>query len=74
MGSPSSEPYAAAKRVESVTLRQPSRRISVELDISEKTVKIHRARVMEKMQADSLPELVVLTQWAGLYTTKDLYE
>lgn len=31
-----------------------------DLGISEKTVKIHRARVMEKMQAASMPELVRL--------------
>lgn len=31
-----------------------------DLGISEKTVKIHRARVMEKMQAGSMPELVRL--------------
>jgi FixJ family two-component response regulator len=32
--------------------------IAIELDISPRTVEIHRARVMEKMQVKSLPELV----------------
>jgi len=36
----------------------PNKLTADALDISEKTVKIHRARVMEKMQADSLPSLV----------------
>ncbi len=33
--------------------------------MSEKTVKVHRARVMQKMEADSLAELVRLAQRAG---------
>lgn len=37
---------------------KPNKQIGVELFISEKTVKIHRGRVMEKMCADSLPALV----------------
>ena len=36
-----------------------------ELGMSEKTVKVHRARVMQKMEADSLAELVRLAQRAG---------
>ncbi len=36
----------------------PNKKIGSELFISEKTVKIHRSRVMEKMCADSLPALV----------------
>lgn len=42
--------------------------------ISEKTVKIHRARVMEKMQAKSLPQLVIMAQSAGICTPKALSE
>lgn len=41
--------------------------IAAELGISEKTVKVHRGRVMEKMQADSLPELVRLAEQVGIY-------
>ncbi len=36
------------------------------LKITEKTVKAHRARVMEKMGADSLAQLVRLTEKAGI--------
>ena len=36
------------------------------LGISEKTVKVHRARVMEKMQADSLAELVRIAEKLGM--------
>jgi len=50
-----------------VVTGKANKEIAAELGISEKTVKIHRARVMEKMQADSLPELVVLAQRAGLF-------
>jgi FixJ family two-component response regulator len=37
-----------------------NKQIAAELGIAEKTVKIHRARVMEKMGATSVPELVRL--------------
>jgi len=39
---------------------EPNKRIAVELCISEKTVKVHRHRVMEKMEAASLADLVRL--------------
>jgi len=35
-----------------------NKQIAAELQLSEITVKIHRGKVMRKMQADSLPELV----------------
>jgi FixJ family two-component response regulator len=43
-----------------------NREIAVTLGTSLKTVKVHRARVMEKMQAPSLPELVRLAHFLGL--------
>lgn len=39
-----------------------NKEIAYELDITEKTVKVHRARVMQKMQAESLAELVRLAE------------
>jgi FixJ family two-component response regulator len=40
----------------------PNKRIGIELGVSEKTVKIHRGRVMEKMQAPSVADLVLIAQ------------
>ncbi|MFL7905272.1 response regulator transcription factor [Azospirillum argentinense] len=40
--------------------------IAFELSISPRTVEIHRARVMEKMRADSLPSLVRMALAAGI--------
>ena len=39
-----------------------NKQIARELGITEKTVKVHRARVMSKMKADSLAELVLLNR------------
>ena len=39
---------------------------AIKLKIVEKTVKVHRARVMEKMRAGSLAELVRLADEAGI--------
>lgn len=41
-----------------VTEGMSNKEIAWKLDLSEPTVKIHRSRVMQKMQAGSLPELV----------------
>jgi FixJ family two-component response regulator len=43
-----------------------NKQIAWELDIAEKTVKVHRGRVMEKMQVDSVAELVRLAEEAGI--------
>jgi FixJ family two-component response regulator len=43
-----------------------NKQIAATLGIVEKTVKVHRARVMEKMRAGSLPELVRLADQAGI--------
>jgi FixJ family two-component response regulator len=45
---------------------QPNKQIAVDLGTVEKTIKVHRARVMEKMNARSLAELVTLAQRAGI--------
>ncbi len=42
-----------------------NKQVAAELGMSEKTVKVHRARVMQKMEADSLAELVLLAKQAG---------
>lgn len=39
-----------------------NKQIAYELDLSEKTVKIHRGRVMEKMQVQSVADLVLASQ------------
>ena len=44
--------------------------IAAQFGISEKTVKVHRAQVMSKMQAESLAELVNFAQVLRLTTTK----
>jgi len=44
-----------------VVAGHPNKNIAEQLEISPKTVEVHRARVMSKMRADSLPELV--KQW-----------
>jgi FixJ family two-component response regulator len=43
-----------------------NKQIAAELGSAEKTVKIHRGRVMEKMGVTSVPELVRLAQVAGV--------
>jgi FixJ family two-component response regulator len=46
-----------------------NKQIAVVLGTTEKTVKVHRARVMEKMQVHSLAELVRLSGRAGITPT-----
>jgi len=65
------------RRLESLTLRERevlegvvagklNKQIGAELGITEKTVKVHRGRTMEKMGAGSLAELVHLVERAGV--------
>jgi FixJ family two-component response regulator len=43
-----------------------NKQIAVELGAAEKTIKVHRGRVMKKMEADSVADLVRMTQKASL--------
>jgi len=47
-----------AEVMECVVKGQANKVIAMDLDVSQRTVEIHRARVMEKMQSRSLAELV----------------
>lgn len=44
-----------------------NKQIAYDLNISEKTVKVHRGRVMEKLGIDSVAELVRLSEKAGIH-------
>lgn len=46
--------------MESVVAGDPNKKIAYDLELSERTVEIHRSRVMKKMKAYSLAELVQL--------------
>ncbi|HUX62376.1 response regulator transcription factor [Sulfuricella sp.] len=46
--------------MEKITLGEPNREIARQLGISPRTVEVYKARMMEKMQARSLPELIRL--------------
>ena len=48
-----------------------NKQIAFDLGISEKTVKVHRARVMEKMGAQSLPDLVRFAEKLGIHSSAD---
>jgi FixJ family two-component response regulator len=43
-----------------------NKQIGLKLGITEKTVKVHRGRIMEKLRANSVAELVRLAQKAGI--------
>jgi two-component system response regulator FixJ len=49
-----------------VVAGQPNKAIAFNLDISPRTVEVHRANVMAKMKARSLPDLVRMSLAAGL--------
>jgi FixJ family two-component response regulator len=48
-----------------------NKQVASDLGAAEKTIKIHRARVMEKMKARSIVELVRLAEKVGLYAAGD---
>jgi FixJ family two-component response regulator len=43
-----------------------NKQIAFELGTVEKTIKVHRARVMDKMKVESLAELVSLVERSGI--------
>lgn len=45
---------------------QLNKQIAADLGTGEKTIKVHRAHVMEKMKVDSVAELVRLAEHAGI--------
>jgi FixJ family two-component response regulator len=47
-----------------------NKQIAVELNITEYTVKIHRGRVMRKMHAESLADLVRMAENLGVRSQK----
>ena len=69
------------ERFESLTLRERevvamvvsgmlNKQIAVEIGITENTVKVHRSRAMEKMQAQSLADLVKMVERLEISTQK----
>jgi FixJ family two-component response regulator len=55
--------------LEHVIAGQLNKETAADLGTVEKTIKVHRARVMEKMKVDSLAELVRLAERAGVGVT-----
>ena len=52
--------------LEQLVIGRPNKVIAYELDISPRTVELHRARVMGKMQARSLSQLVRMALAVGI--------
>jgi len=48
-----------------------NKQIAFELAVSEKTIKVHRARVMNKMKAESLASLVRMAEKIGIFRVSD---
>jgi FixJ family two-component response regulator len=48
-----------------------NKQIAYDLGMSEKTVKVHRARVMKKMSVDSLASLVRMAQKLGMFSSEE---
>ena len=44
----------------------PNKQIGAELGASEKTIKVHRGQVMQKMKAESLADLIHMAEKLGL--------
>ena len=48
-----------------------NKRIAFDLRVAERTVKVHRARAMEKMEADSVAHLVQMAQLLGVHKVNE---
>jgi DNA-binding NarL/FixJ family response regulator len=48
-----------------------NKQIALRLDIVEKTVKVHRGRLMEKLRVDSVADLGRLAEKAGIEPVKE---
>ena len=70
------------RRADTLTLRErevmplvargmPNKLIAFELGTVEKTIKVHRARIMQKMRAQSLPDLVRAVEKLGIFEKTD---
>jgi len=57
--------------LEQLVIGRPNKVIAYELNISPRTVELHRARVMEKMQARSLSQLVRMALSVGIAPDPD---
>lgn len=57
--------------MEYIVQGEPNRTIATHLGVSVRTVEVHRAKVMEKMRADSLPDLVRLAALVGIGNSSD---
>ena len=51
----------------------PNKQIAAEIGTSETTAKVHRAQLMRKMGADSLPDLVRMAEKIGISPTKSKF-
>ncbi len=76
------EVYDLRRRIEELTPREHeifryvitgmlNKQIALKLDIAEKTVKVHRGRIMEKLRVDSVADLVRLAEKAGIEPAKE---
>jgi len=76
------EVHEALTRIEQLTPRENeilryvitgmlNKQIALKLDIAEKTVKIHRGRIMEKLGVNSVADLVRLAEKAGIEPAKE---
>jgi len=54
-----------------VVMGKLNKQIAADLDINERTVKLHRTSITRKLEVQSVAELTRLTQEAGLFKNND---